>query len=139
MRNNYKKNTFSTDFEGLVETVNFNKYRIAFKNWTGITKLQIGNTQIKSPLIESTPITPLDIDVNLESADFPLDIDKVTNTLAAICTQYNSSLDDIIPPLVQLYKEGGSYHDWWKWLLLTIGLIVAATLIITISNLKLET
>lgn len=71
---------------GIVENVKLNQYKIAFINWQNITKIQIGSTQIKSLLITPTLITPLIFNVNMDTNDFPLDINNVTSTLL-LCVQ----------------------------------------------------
>ena len=98
IRNNKDNNTFVIDKEGWTTAVNLKKHRTAYLSWGTLKAIQIGETLIDSPNMAYTPL--IISNLSFETSEYYFDGENVTNTFSLICKKYNSTLGDIISPIV---------------------------------------
>ena len=98
IRNNKENNTFVINKEGWTTAVNLGKHSTAYLYWRTLKAIKMGNTLIDSPKMTHKPLTISNL--SFEMNEYYFDSENVTKTLGTICKKYNSTLDDILPPIV---------------------------------------
>ena len=105
IRNNKENNTFIVDQKGWTTAVNLHKYRTAYLSWDNLKALQIGEILIDSPNMTYTPLTMSNLSLEDDiMRGYYTDGENITKVFNLICKKYNSTLDDILPPLVDHWQ-----------------------------------
>ena len=128
LRNNLDNNTFAIDKKDWTFSVKLGKYRTTYMYWKDIKSIQVGNKKVTSPNLEHIPLRISNASFHPPSVIAYLDSDNITDIFKAACIKYNSSLADIIMPIIDSWDytngEGTSKMDWWLALKISAGLIM---------------
>ena len=66
---------------------------------------------IKSQNLETIPLQPSFISFNsYPDLDYNVDLTNITETLSGICKKYNTSLEEVIPPLIDHLQNSPAKH-----------------------------
>ena len=106
IRNNRDKDTFSIDIAGLASIVTLTPAGTVYLGWGSVAAVQIGTSLIRSPDVETTPVYTNTLVFEFPSLEYFLDTSNVTSTLSELCRKYNTSLNDLLPPLVDEWYSG---------------------------------
>ena len=125
IRNNRDQDTFAIDLKGWYMEIPLNKTRTTYLDWGKFQSVQIGNTQINSPVMETTPLNFADFSVDTPLLNYYLNSDNITNVFSSICKKYNSTLEDLIPPLIEDWKYQSNSITFLPWFIAVSVIIVA--------------
>lgn len=100
LRNNKKDDTFSVDLQDLTSKVELNVQRTAYIYWQNVKSVQVGNKKILSPIMKNVSLIMSNLSLNVPELNLYLDYENVTNVFSDICNRYNSSLKDILTPVI---------------------------------------
>ena len=110
IRDNLDHDAFVLNEKGWTTLLNFPVQRTAYVPWTKVQALQIGDAILSSPNIPRDPITMVNLTSNLTLYDF-VDSKEVSTVFGEICERYNSSLSELITPVI---TEAHS-NKWFNW------------------------
>ena len=123
IRDNLDHDSFVLNEKGWTSLLNFPAQRTAYVPWTKVQALQIGDAILSSPNIPRDPITMVNLTSNLTPYDF-IDSKEVSSVFGEICKRYNSSLSEIITPVISQTHSNKWLHWETLWLIsLTISLM----------------
>ena len=128
LRNNRDNDTFAINSEGWMNSVKMSTFRTAYMYWKDIQYIQVGNKRIASPDMKHIPLKMSNLTLDVPSFINYIDHDIVTSTFRDICDKFNSTLDDIITPVILDWHEES--HRPVK---LRVVTMVTAVLVITIG------
>ena len=99
IRDNLDHDSFVVNETGWTTLLHFPTSRTAYVPWTKVQALQIGDAILTSPNIPRNPITMVNLTANLSPFDF-IDSREVSMVFGEICERYNTSLNELITPVI---------------------------------------
>ena len=123
VRDNLDHDAFVLDDTGRTNLLNFPPHRTAYVPWNEVQALQIGDAILSSPNIPRDPISMVNLSSHLTPFDF-VDSKEVSKVFGGICEKYNSSLSELITPVIS-ESQANKFLSWeFLWLIsLTISII----------------
>ena len=123
LRDNLDHDAFVLDDTGRTNLLNFPPHRTAYVPWNEVQALQIGDAILSSPHIPRDPISMVNLSSHLTPFDF-VDSKEVSKVFGDICEKYNSSLSELITPVIS-ESQANKFLSWeFLWLIsLTISII----------------
>ena len=123
VRDNLNHDAFVLDNTGRTTLLSFPSHRVAYVPWNEIQALQIGDAILSSPNIPRDPISMVNLSSRLTPFDF-VDSKEVSKVFGDICEQYNSSLSELITPVI-IDSRANKFLTWeFLWLIsLTVTII----------------
>ena len=109
IRNNKRGDTFVISHRGLARILEMSSVGTAYISWDKVYAVQIGNSTIRAPNLETIPVYPNSLMFQFPKLEYFLDTANVTDTLSGICRKYNASLEDLLPPLVDHWVTASKY------------------------------
>ena len=83
----------------LAHVATFPEQRKAYVPWTTVQSSQIGDAILSPPNIPRDSVTMVNLTANLSPFDF-IDSREVSMVFGDICERYNSSLNELITPVI---------------------------------------
>ena len=100
IRNNRDNNSYAVDSEGWMNSVKLSRFRTAYLYWKDVQYVQVGNKRIASPNMKHIPLKMSNLTLDIPSFINYIDGENVTSMFRDMCEKYNSSLNDIITPVI---------------------------------------
>ena len=133
IRNNVEGSTFAVREDGITTPVVMGNTRTAYVDWKGVSYVQIGKTLIRSPNVNIATFTVSNFSIDPPTFDFYLDSGNITRIFDSICKKYNTTLDNIMPPLIEHWKTQnfiGSMGNLIWHVLTTVAILIICSWLI---------
>ena len=125
IRNNVKDDTYAINNKGLSALLKLSEVNTAYVSWENTEAIQIGTIQLQNPNRGNIILTPEIINFNYTNLQYYIDNKNVTDTFTNICKDYNTSLNDLMGPLI-LNSHAKNLIDPKFWIIVVLSIIILA-------------
>ena len=139
IRNNQAHQTYVINSTGWTSKINFTSARTAYVPWNNLQAMQIGGTQLISPLTYSEPLVPENFSVSHVSYNF-IDATNISLVFKEVCDKYNASLNNVIEPFFRdnFPKQFNNNFIWLISLTSSVCLLIGWNLWILLQLLHMR-